>query len=167
MKVIVQAAALVAVIQAWMLLIHRRAAGRTNRPSVTYGPLFQRDKERMANLNYIYNNNDVEAIGMLRMRRAPFNQLVETFRSRGLLKDNINCCIEEQVALFLHVLGHNQRFRVIHSTWRRSTETISRYFHQVLYVVGELRGEMIKKPTGQTCSKIKDSARWFPFFKVS
>ena len=124
-------------------------------------------RERMANLNYIYNNNDVEAIAMLRMRRAPFKHLVETLRARGLLKDNINYCIEEQVALFLHVLGHNQRFRVIHSTWRRSAETISRYFHQVLFAFGELRGEMIKKPTGQTCSKISESARWFPYFKVS
>jgi len=121
----------------------------------------------MANLNYIYNNNDTEAIAMLRMRRAPFNHLVQTLRSRGLLKDSINTSIKEQVALFLHVLGYNQRFRVIHSTWRRSTETISRYFHQVLYDVGELRGEMIKPPSGQTPSEIRGNGRWFPFFKVS
>ncbi|XP_071679970.1 protein ALP1-like [Lolium perenne] len=38
--------------------------------------------------------------------------------------------------MFLHVVGHNQRFRVIHNTFRQSTETISRYFQQVLYELG-------------------------------
>ena len=119
------------------------------------------------NLNYIYNCNDVEALWMLRMKRAPFARLVETFRSRGLLQDNIDTSVEEQVAMFLHVVGHNQRFRVIHNTFRRSMETISRYFKQVLFAVGELRGEMIRRPSGQTPPKIRGSPRWYPYFKVS
>ena len=126
------------------------------------------DHERIANMNYIYNNNnDVEAVGMLRMRRAPFNHLCNTFRVRGLLKDSIHTSIEEQVAMFLHVLGHNQRFRVIHNTWRRSTETISRYFKQVLYAIGQLREKMIKPPGSHTPQKIAESHRRFPYFKVS
>ena len=119
------------------------------------------------NLNYIYNCNDVEALWMLRMKRAPFSRLVETFRSRGLLQYSINTSVEEQVAMFLHVVGHNQRFRVIHNTFRRSMDTISRYFKQVLFAVGELRGEMIKLPTGRTPTKIRTSPRWYPYFKVS
>ena len=121
----------------------------------------------MDNLNYIYNNNKVEAVNMLRMGRAPFCKLVETFRSRGLLKDSIHTSIEEQVAMFLHVVGHNQRFRVIHNTFRRSRETISRYFKQVLFAVGELRVEMIKIHSDQTPKKIRESHRWYPYFKVS
>jgi hypothetical protein len=41
--------------------------------------------------------------------------------------------------MFLHVLGYNRRFRVIHNTWRKSTEIISHYFKQVLFAIGELR----------------------------
>ena len=134
---------------------------------IRYGPLFIREQERIQNLNYIYNCNDVEALWMLRMKRAPFARLVETFRSRGLLQDSINTSVEKQVAMFLHVVGHNQRFRVIHNTFRRSMENISIYFRQVLYVVGELRGEMIRLPTGQTPSKVRTSPRWYPYFKVS
>nr|XP_020198761.2 protein ALP1-like [Aegilops tauschii subsp. strangulata] len=67
--------------------------------------------------------------------------------------------------MFLHVVGHNQRFRVIHNTFRRSMETISRYFKQLLYAVGELRGEMIRRPSGQTPPKIHGSPRWYPYFK--
>ena len=129
--------------------------------------MFQRDQERLANLNYICNKNEVEAVNMLRTGRAPFAKLVETFRTRGLLKDSIHTCVEEQVAMFLHVVGHNQRFRVIHNIFRRSCETISCYFKQVMYAVGELRGEMIKTPTGQTPQKIRNRYIWYPYFKVS
>ena len=85
---------------------------------------------------------------------------------RGLLKDSIHTSVEEKVCIFLHVIGHNQRFRVIHSTFRRSIETISWYFKQVLYAIGDLRHEMIKPPTCQTPAKIRDSFRWYPYFKI-
>lgn len=44
---------------------------------------------------------------MLLMRRDPFSKLVDTFRERGLLKDSIHVSVEEQVAMFFHVVGHN------------------------------------------------------------
>src|SRR4051812_43667896 len=129
--------------------------------------MLARDQERLANLNYIYNCNDVEAVQMIRMRRAYFYALANTFRKRGLLVDSIHTSVEEQVAIFLHVVGHNQRFRVIHNTFRRSMETISWYFQLVLFAIGELRGEMTKSPSTSTPSKIKNSYRWFPYFRVS
>jgi hypothetical protein len=101
------------------------------------------------------------------MRRALFYELVKRFRERGLLSDSIHTSVEEQVSMFLHVVGHNQRFRVMHNTFRRSIETISRYFNQVLYAIGELRQEMIKPPSGDIPSKIRYSKRWYPYFKVS
>ncbi|XP_073363336.1 uncharacterized protein [Aegilops tauschii subsp. strangulata] len=102
------------------------------------------DHARIVNMEYIYNCNDTEALWMLRMKRAPFVRLVQMFKSRGLLEDSIHAVVEEQVVMFLHVVGHNQRlFRVIHKTFKRSMETIIRYFMQVLYAVGELREEMI------------------------
>jgi hypothetical protein len=119
--------------------------------------MFDCDRERMNNLNYIYNNHDVESVNMLRMKIAAFNQLVNTLGGRGLHRDNIHTCIEEQVVMFLHVIGHNQRLWVIHSTWRRSTETVSRYFKEVLYAIGEIRGEMIKPASSTTPTKIAKS----------
>jgi hypothetical protein len=62
----------------------------------------------------IYNSTDAECIAMLRMSRAPLCALYNLFRQRGLVLDNINSSVEEQVSMFLHVVGHNQRFRVIH-----------------------------------------------------
>ncbi|XP_071681450.1 uncharacterized protein [Lolium perenne] len=127
--------------------------------------MFVRDEDRMNNPNIIYNNGDVESVNMLRMKKVAFNQLVNTLRGRQLLRDIIHTCIEEQVVMFLHVIRHNQRFRVIHSTWRILTEIASRYFKAVLYAIGELRGEMIKPASSSTPTKIAESHRWYPYFK--
>jgi hypothetical protein len=83
-----------------------------------------------------------------------------------LLRDSINNNIEEQVAMFLLVVGHNQRFRVIKPLFRRSLETINRYFHEVLYAVGELRNEIIVPPSTAVHPKIHNSRKWNSFFKV-
>jgi hypothetical protein len=68
------------------------------------------------------------------------------FRERKMLRDTIHSSVEEQVSTFLHVVGHNQRFRVIHQNFRRSMETVSMYLREVLYALGELRGELIRSP---------------------
>jgi hypothetical protein len=69
---------------------------------------------RKKTLQFIYNSTSVECMSMLRMARAPFFALCNLFRSRGLVLEFVGCIVEEQVAMFLHVVGHNQRFRVVH-----------------------------------------------------
>ena len=100
---------------------------------------------------------------MLHMIRASFFALCNLFRGRGLVLEISGCSIEEQVAMFLHVVSHNHRFRVVHQSFRRSIVTISRVFHQVLYAIGELRTKMIKPPTTGTHPKIMGSQRWYPY----
>ncbi|KAL6637093.1 hypothetical protein ACP70R_024665 [Stipagrostis hirtigluma subsp. patula] len=158
-----QAAAFVVAVAVWMFLWFRRR--RQEARSVTYGPMLERDVQRQNNLRFIYESDDTRCVDLLRMRRAPFFQLCDLFRSRELLRDSIHSTIEEQVAMFLHVVGHNQRFRVINLTFRRSVETISRYFQEVLYAVGELRSEMIVPPSTNVHPKILNSRRWYPYFK--
>jgi predicted chitinase len=77
----------------------------------------------------IYNSTNVECISMLRMRRAPFFALCTTFRERALVTDREGVSVEEQVAMFLHVVGHNQRFRVVHHAIRRSIQTVHKHFY--------------------------------------
>jgi hypothetical protein len=66
---------------------------------------------------------------MLRMGRVAFFSLCNLFRDRGLVLDSTNVSVEEQVAMFLHVVGHNQRFRGVQQSFRRSIETVSSHFH--------------------------------------
>jgi hypothetical protein len=68
--------------------------------------------------------------------------------------------------MFLLVVGHNHRFRALQPTFRRSIETISRYFAEVLFSIGELRNEMIKPPSSEPHSKITSNRRFNPYFKV-
>jgi len=138
----------------------------TSTRGITYGPTTARDQERASNLRFIYHSDDRRCVELLRMRRAPFFQLYDLFRNRALLRGSISSNIEEQVAMFLLVVGHNQRFRVIEPLFMRSLETISRYFHEVLYAVGELRNEMIVPPSSAVHPKINNSRKWNPFFKV-
>ena len=160
---IIRGAVVVGVVSAWLLVRSRRLANA--RPSVTYGPMSARDEQRQRNLTFIFNTDDTNCVDTLRMRRAPFFQLCDLFRARGLLKDSIHCNIEEQLAMFLHVVGHNQRFRCIRVPFLRSVETLSRYFQEVLYAVGELRAELIVPASTSVPTRIQNS-RWNPFFKV-
>jgi hypothetical protein len=82
--------------------------------------MLERDIQRQNNLQFMFLSDDLHCVNVLRMRRAPFFQLCNLFRDRGLLLDSINSTIEEQAAIFLHVVGHNQRFRVIEMTFRCS-----------------------------------------------
>jgi hypothetical protein len=131
----------------YALLFARIRLLHCSRPQLNYGSMSKWDEERQKNLDLIYNYNDVECVNMFRRRRAPFFRLCNLLRERNLLVDTINCCVEEQVAMFLHIVGHNQRFRVIKQNWRRSIETVHRHFKEVLYAIGELRQDMIRPPT--------------------
>jgi hypothetical protein len=111
------------------------------------------EQHRMRTLDMIYHSTDTKCISMIRMKRAPFFELVRTFRERSLVTNRDGVSVEEQVAMFLHVVGHNQRFRVVHHSFR-SIQTMHKHFHQVLYVVGELRNEMLKAPSTTTHPKL-------------
>lgn len=71
MELFVQVEALIFVVHACMLSIEQRVVRCNARPYITYAPMFERDNERMTNLNYIYSNNGVYASNMLRVK-IPF-----------------------------------------------------------------------------------------------
>lgn len=60
------------VIRAWVMLVLKRSVRHGDKYVIRYGPLLVRDRERMTNMNHIYNINYVEAVNMLQMRRARF-----------------------------------------------------------------------------------------------
>ena len=162
-QLIVQAAGLAAVMGAYMVFISRRAR---KTPAITIGRRIDMDVARELNLRFIFHSSDTNCLNQLRMKRAPFFRLCTLFRERELLLDSIHTSIEEQVAMFLLVVGHNTRFRALQPIFRRSIEVISRYFKAVLFAVGELRDEMIRPPSTQTHPKILENNRFNPYFKV-
>jgi hypothetical protein len=142
-----QAAGMVVVMVSFVVNRLRRIS---EEETIPYGPRTEAEKHRQSTLQMMCNYNDVECIAMLRMKRVPLFSLCNLLRSRKLVPETVVCPVEEQVAMFIHVVGHNQRFRVVHQSFRRSIETVSRIFYQVLYAISELRADMIKPPSTAT-----------------
>ncbi|GAU49426.1 hypothetical protein TSUD_407280 [Trifolium subterraneum] len=82
------------------------------------------------------------------MSPAAFMKLCEKLRSTGIVKDSTKATIEEQVAKFLHIVGHNVKNRTVSFFFHRSGETVSRHFHNVLRAIISLVDEFIFQPTG-------------------
>ena len=122
-----QATALVVVMVSYVATRLRRSSPEPD--PLLYHLSSDAEQHRKQTLQAIYNSTYAECLSMLRMTRDPFYALCNLFRNRVLVLEKAGCIVEEQVAMFLHVVGHNQRFRVVHQSFRRSIETIHRHFH--------------------------------------
>ncbi|XP_039119655.1 uncharacterized protein LOC120255953 [Dioscorea cayenensis subsp. rotundata] len=128
-------------------------------------PNSRRGLDRENYLDRLLNGDDTTCINMVRMNKFTFFSLCSLLRSRGLLKDSINVNVEEQLLMFLHTVGHNQRNRVIGHNFLRSGKTVSRYFNLVLHAIGQLQKEFIGPPSSTLSTYIAQRSRFFPYFK--
>ena len=64
--------------------------------------------------------------------------------------DTLNVSVEEKVAIFLLIVGHAIKMRVIRSTYEWTLEPISRHFNEVLRCILSLCHEFIKLPDPST-----------------
>lgn len=103
---------------------------------------------------------------MFRMNKHVFHKLCGTLRERGLLRDTAGVLIEEQLAIFMNIVGHNERNRVIQERFQHSGETISRHFNNVLKAIKSLSRELLQPPQVTTPPEILRSNRFYPYFKV-
>jgi hypothetical protein len=103
---------------------------------------------------------------MVRMNRSTFKHLVNIMRDRHLLCDTIHVSVEEQLVMFLHVVGHNQKNRVIGHNFMRSGATVNKYFGQVLRAIVALKDDFTLPPDIVILDKIKSDQRMWPIFKV-
>jgi len=167
LKAFVFAAAAHWLLRVMAIVVRSRKRKRVaRREGITYAPIYERDRKRMEYLNDKIWKDDTTCVNMLRMNKARFFRFCKLFRDRGLLEDTVHMCVEEQVAMFLHTVGHNVRNRVIATNFGRSGETVSRYFNKVLHAIGELRDDYIRPPSLDTPAKIEGDPRWYPYFKV-
>ncbi|CAL5095669.1 unnamed protein product [Urochloa decumbens] len=140
----------------------RRSRGR----GAKYGPLVDRDISRTNTLARLIDASDATCIKQLRMSRPVFHKLCSRLKERGLLVDTFHVSVEEQVAIFLYMVGqHHTNASVGFSFWR-SGETVSRYFNAVLQAMGQLARDLIYVKSTDTHTKITSSPnRFYPYFK--
>ncbi|XLR43491.1 hypothetical protein S83_028151 [Arachis hypogaea] len=103
---------------------------------------------------------------VIHMGLEAFRQLCQKLRGTGRVKDSTRSTVEEQVAKFLYIIGHNMKTRTMSFFFHRSGETISRHFHNVLHAILSLEGDFFKQPSGEEVPyEILNNSRFYPFFK--
>ena len=112
--------------------------------------------------NFRLFEEDHEAcIDNLRMDMDCFNRLCEVLEVSCGLFNNRHVTVKEQVGIFLSILAHNKKSKIIHFDFIRSGETISKYFHLVLNAILSLhkRFLVVAEPVNETNA----TERWQPF----
>ncbi|MFQ6625810.1 hypothetical protein Gotur_005271 [Gossypium turneri] len=69
--------------------------------------------------------------------------------------------VEEQVAMFLHLISHHLKNQVIKHHFNSSMETVNRSFHNVLNVVICLQNFLFKKAEPITTNSTNLKWKWF------
>lgn len=103
---------------------------------------------------------------IIRMGPEAFMLLCHKLRGTGIVKDNIWSTIEEQVAKFLHIIGHNVKNRTVYFFFNRSGETVSRHFYNVLRAIISLENEFLVHPSGREVPpQILHKSIFYPFLR--
>ncbi|XP_033131942.1 putative nuclease HARBI1 [Brassica rapa] len=81
------------------------------------------------------------------------------------LKDTRYVSVEEMLATFLFIVGQNSRYIQAQDRFKRSRFSISTSFHTILKVLNALAPSYMAKPETTVPPKIRDSTRFYPYFK--
>jgi hypothetical protein len=104
-----------------------------------------------------------------RMSKTNFLSLCHLLESSYGLQNAERISVQEQVAIFLWIVGQRANNRSAQERFQRSGETISRRFHDVLTSLSAMAIDWVRPwpwPREEVHKKIQDSARYFPHFQV-
>ena len=109
----------------------------------------------------LFEEDDDACIYNLRMDMKCFEKLCEVLEVTAGLYNNRHVTVKEQVAIFLSILAHNKKSRIVHFDFIRSGETISKYFHLVLKGVLGLHKRLLV--VSEPVNEHNAPTRWQPF----
>ncbi|RWR96010.1 putative nuclease HARBI1 [Cinnamomum micranthum f. kanehirae] len=116
-------------------------------------------------VNELLIGHERSCFDLLRVSKGCYINLSNELRERGLLADSRNVTVEEQVAIFLFTIAHNERNRVMQNRFQHSGETISRYFNRVLSAILHLSPHYIKPAGSDTPLEIATNPTFYPYLK--
>ena len=100
------------------------------------------------------------------MEKHGFISLCHMFREKGWLVDSKHLNVEEKMVMFLMTISHNLRNRLIKNRIQHSSQTIHKYFHEILVAMVNFLKEMVTSPWFNDSSN-GISNRWLrQIFKV-
>lgn len=140
---------------------------RTRAKCVKYAPLVKRDIWRSSELIRLIDTSDTLCMRELRMSRRVFYKLCSRLRDMGLLLDTLHVSVEEQVAMFLKIVGQDHTHSSVAIALWRSGWTVSTYFNVVLRALVKLAPELIFIRSTSTHPKISSNPnKFYPYFEV-
>lgn len=101
-----------------------------------------------------------------RMYPSVFLKLCHLIKEQTPLRDTRQMCVEEMVATFLLTIGQNSRYSYTMDTFKRSKFAASTNFHKVLKALNSIAPSLMAKPGLTVPTKIRESTRFYPYFKV-
>lgn len=117
--------------------------------------------ERSVYMQRLVYESDETCLQQLRMNRLTFVKLCRTLETDGKLKASKYLQVDEQVAIFLYILAHHVKNRVVKFQFRRSGETISKHFNNVVNAIVRLEKQLFKKPEPIPENSTDDRWKWF------
>ncbi|XP_059664991.1 uncharacterized protein LOC132311208 isoform X2 [Cornus florida] len=113
----------------------------------------------------VLNGQNERCLDNFRMDKHVFYKLCDILQARGLLRHTNRIKIEEQLAIFMFIVGHNLRTRAVQELFRYSGETISRHFNNVLNAIMAISLDFFQPPGSEIPAEIRDDPRFYPYFK--
>ncbi|MFQ6628867.1 hypothetical protein Gotur_008350 [Gossypium turneri] len=98
----------------------------------------------------------------IRMNRVVLKKkLYKMLQILGGLKSTRKMLVDEQVAMFLHIISYHLKNQVIKHHFNRSGKTVSRSFQKVLNIVIRLQYVLFKKIEPITANSTDPRWKWF------
>ncbi|KAI3453559.1 hypothetical protein Pfo_010222 [Paulownia fortunei] len=114
----------------------------------------------------VINGHHERCHQLFRMEKHVFLRLAKELRQINLLNDSREVSVEEQLAIFLMTIGHDERNRMLQERFQHSGETISRHFNTVLKALMNFSMSVIVAPSfEQIPSYIRNNPKYWPHFK--
>lgn len=126
-------------------------------------PLPDCDLLRRSFVNSLYNGSEVDCLEQLRISKQTFMNLCKLLQEKGQLVRTKHVPVEEAIAMFLYILAHNLKYRVIHKYFFRSIETVSRQFNKVLQAIMKVSKEYLRR---HRCAPKETEAEKWKWFEV-
>ncbi|XP_057952457.1 uncharacterized protein LOC131146717 [Malania oleifera] len=113
----------------------------------------------------VLNGQNERCLENFRMDKHVFYKLCDILQAKGLLRHTNRIKIEEQLAIFLFIIGHNLRTRAVQELFRYSGETISRHFNNVLNAIMAISLDFFQPPGSDIPPEVLRDPRFYPYFK--
>lgn len=154
------------VLLAIAVLVGACEASRYEKPSPETSPLF--GSEYVDELLSCEEDDDPQVLDAFRMPLSTFLALRDWCVEHGHLQATRYMSVDEQLAIFLCVVGENTTNRAAQERFKRSGNTISRCFNIVLDAMVALCTAIVKQPAirqSPTTPRVRDDPEMFPYFK--